>query len=126
MRTAILIVAAWAATACGDDAATAPAPDAGESFTVPEPSFRLGPRSTLGGFFGQPPITGTIRLPTELATELAGASWQISSRAEAAEATLEARRVDGGDTLIDFTVTVSTSFQRPEDRELFVAASGDV
>jgi hypothetical protein len=122
MRTGLMVLVVLSACDGGGQAAV----DAGPTFEVPVPSYRLGPRSTFGGSFAQAVQPGTIRLPATLASEDLD-SWMISSRAGAAIADAQPPRLEGDELVIDFTIQLDTLFEVPAmSRELFTATAGPV
>jgi hypothetical protein len=112
-------------------AAATPAPDSGAPDSgTPDaghlvlPLFRVGPRSSFQGGFGQQ-LTGTLSLPAT-----AGVSsfdgWEVTSRVQTGTLALSPARNDGGTLEADLDLTITTGSTAPAtDREVFSAVSPD-
>lgn len=108
--------------------ADAGATDAGAADAGPVvlPLFRIGPRSSFQGAFGQPAITGSITLPLGPQTPTDFTGWSISSPVMSGTVAFAPPADDAGLREVGFTVTLSTASSAPlAARELFTAASPD-
>lgn len=95
---------------------------------VPIPTFRLGPRSSMGvGFYGPYKFKGTISVPVGTKGFVDFSSFEVMGHGGSGTVdTVSAPRQEGGMWVSDLTVSVNTYADVPaQSREILTAVSAD-
>jgi hypothetical protein len=105
------------------DVGTEGVADAG-GFTLP--LFRIGPRTTSQGAFGQGSLQGALSLPVTANTPTTFEGWEVRSQFAAGTVTFASTVDDGGTRAVAFAYELTTASSAPrESREIITATSAD-